>query len=308
MIWFFRLLCLLLFTSTYSQIGGSTTFSFLNLQSSPRINALGGYSPLVIDDDPNLGLFNPALINSSMNSFVSVNYINYYSDINYGSIVFSPHFLNKKNLLFGINYVDYGTFEEADEFGNLIGSFKASEYLFSLGYSKNIYSDDNHFFNMGFNSKMGLSQLYSDFSLAFLVDVSLFYYNTKHRLNTSFLARNWGYHIVSYQDGNTEKLPFELVFSISNKLQHMPLRWSLTLQHLENWDLNFQNSNQTDLFLLNSSPNFGQELLRHVVLGLEFLITKNLNIRFGYNNRKRHEMMILDRKGMVGFSYGFSFK
>ncbi len=48
--------------------------------------------------------------------------------------------------------------------------------------------------------------------------------------------------------------------------------------------------------------------MRHIVLGLEFLITKNLNFRLGYNNRTRNEMMILDRKAMVGFSYGFSFK
>ena len=95
MIWFLRLLCLFMFTSTYSQIGGGATFSFLSLESSPRINSLGGYSSLTIDDDPNLGLFNPALINSSMNSSLSLNYINYYSDINYGSIVFCPKFSDK---------------------------------------------------------------------------------------------------------------------------------------------------------------------------------------------------------------------
>jgi len=308
MIWYFRLLCLFMFTSMYSQIGGGATFSFLNLESSPRINSLGGYSSLTIDDDPNLGLFNPALINSSMNSFLSLNYINYYSDINYGSIVFCPKFSNKEQLLFAVKYVDYGVFEETDQFGNLIGNFNASEYLFSLGFSKRIYNNETNFFTIGLNSKIGLSQLYTDFSLAFLVDLSLLYYNTKSNIYTSFLARNLGYQIIPYTDGNTEKMPFELIFSISNQLQHMPLRWSLSLQHFENWNLNFENTNQTDEFFLNSNQNLGNEFLRHVVLGLEFLITKNFNIRFGYNNRNRYEMMILDRKAMVGFSYGFSFK
>ena len=159
-----------------------------------------------------------------------------------------------------------------------------------------------------FYSKIGLSQLYSDFSLACLADFSLLYYNSKNLIKTSFLVRNVGYQIIPYTEGNTEKLPFELTLSFSNKLKYMPLRWSVSLQHLENWDLNFENSNQNDDFLLNYNSNIGDEFLRHVVLGLEFLITKNLNIRFGYNNRKRHEMMILDRKAMVGFSYGFSFK
>ena len=308
MIWFLRLLCFFMFLSTYSQIGGGATFSFLSLESSPRINSLGGYSSLTIDDDPNLGLFNPALINSSINSSLSVNYINYYSDINYGSIVFCPKFSNKEQLLFAIKYVDYGFFEETDQFGNLIGNFNASEYLFSLGSSKTIYNNENNFFKIGLNSKIGLSQLYSDFSLAFLVDFSLLYYNSTSNIYTSFLARNLGYQIVPYTEGNTEKMPFELIFSISNQLEHMPLRWSLSLQHFESWDLDFENSSQTDELFLNSNQNLGNEFLRHVVLGLEFLITKNFNIRFGYNNRKRYEMMILDRKAMVGFSYGFSFK
>ena len=308
MIWFFRIFCFFILTSSFSQIGGGSSFSFLNLESSPRINSLGGYAPLVIDDDPNLGLFNPSLINPSMHSFLSVNYINYYSDINYGSLVFCPKFLNKNSFLFGIKYVDYGIFDEADEFGNLIGSFNASEYLFSLGSAIVLYNDGNNAFKMGLSSKIGLSQLYSDFSLACFADFSLLYYNSKKFIKTSFLVRNVGYQIIPYTEGNTEKLPFELALSFSNKLKHMPLRWSVSLQHLENWNLNFENSNQTDDFLLNSNSNIGDEFLRHIVLGLEFLITKNLNIRFGYNNRKRHEMMILDRKAMVGFSYGFSFK
>ena len=46
----------------------------------------------------------------------------------------------------------------------------------------------------------------------------------------------------------------------------------------------------------------------HCVFSGEFLISKNLNIRFGYNNRRRSEMVILDRKAMVGFAFGFGFK
>ena len=51
----------------YPQIGGASTFEFLNLNTSPRIIALGGYITSVIDEDINNGIYNPALINSSMN-------------------------------------------------------------------------------------------------------------------------------------------------------------------------------------------------------------------------------------------------
>ena len=48
--------------------------------------------------------------------------------------------------------------------------------------------------------------------------------------------------------------------------------------------------------------------MRHIVLGAEFLIHKNASILFGYNNRRRFEMIIEDRKALVGFSCGVSFK
>ena len=35
---------------------------------------------------------------------------------------------------------------------------------------------------------------------------------------------------------------------------------------------------------------------------------KNVNVFIGYNNRRRYEMIIQDRKVMVGFSTGISFK
>lgn len=300
----------ILFISTISvaQIGGSYSFSFLNLESSPRINSLGGYSPILIDDDPNLALFNPALINSSMNSLVSLNYVNYYSDINYGSIVYKPVISSNFHFLSGIRYVDYGFFEETDEFGNIIGQFNASEYLFSLGSSKVLFKDNHHLLSFGISTKFALSHLYTDFSLAYLMDISLLYINYKSRIHSSILVRNIGYQLVKYRDGNSENLPFELLLSVSNKLEHMPLRWTVSFQHLENWNLNFENLNHADELLLENKTNFGDELMRHIVLGLEFLLSDNLNFRFGYNNRTRNEMMILDRKAMVGFSYGFCFK
>ena len=305
---YLRFVFFLICSASIAQIGGGSTFSFLNLESSPRINSLGGYAPIVIDDDPNLALFNPSLINASMNSFVSLNYVNYYADINYGSIAFMPKISSKFQILSGIKYVDYGFFEETDEFGNIIGQFNASEYLFSLGSSKVLFNEGNNLLNIGLSTKVALSQLYTDFSLAFLIDFSLLYVNSHKRINTSLLVRNFGYQLIKYNNGNLENLPFELLFSISNKLEHMPLRWTLSFQHLENWNLNFENLNQSEEILTEDKANFGEEFMRHIVLGLEFFITKNLNFRLGYNNRTRNEMMILDRKAMVGFSYGFSFK
>ena len=54
--------------------------------------------------------------------------------------------------------------------------------------------------------------------------------------------------------------------------------------------------------------SFGYDILRHVVFGAELLLHKNINFLFGYNSRERLEMIIDNRKGLVGFSCGVVFK
>ena len=57
-----------------------------------------------------------------------------------------------------------------------------------------------------------------------------------------------------------------------------------------------------------NNDNIGYHILSHIVLGAELLLHKNVNLLFGYNNRTRFEMLIEDRKGLVGFSCGFLIK
>ena len=86
-----RKLCCLLLVLCYvcnsnAQIGGSSSFEFLSLRTSPKTIALGGYLTAAIDSDLNNGIYNPSLINSKMDSKMTLNYINYYSDISYGEV------------------------------------------------------------------------------------------------------------------------------------------------------------------------------------------------------------------------------
>jgi hypothetical protein len=50
------------------------------------------------------------------------------------------------------------------------------------------------------------------------------------------------------------------------------------------------------------------KVMRHVVLGAEVLLTKNFNLRIGYNYKRRQELQIEDKTGGVGFSWGFGLK
>jgi hypothetical protein len=53
---------------TYAQVGGESTYQFLNLVSSPRQAALGGKVLTNVDFDVTQALYNPATINVEMDN------------------------------------------------------------------------------------------------------------------------------------------------------------------------------------------------------------------------------------------------
>ena len=59
------------------QIGGESTYQFLEITNSARIAALGGTQIAINDSaDLNLPFHNPAVLHKNMNNRVLVNYIN----------------------------------------------------------------------------------------------------------------------------------------------------------------------------------------------------------------------------------------
>jgi hypothetical protein len=121
--------------------------------------------------------------------------------------------------------------------------------------------------------------------------------------------RNLGFQIKTYA-GAREPMPFELLFGVSTKLEHAPLRWSITWAHLENWDMSYEDleSNNLNGESVVSSYSFRDNLVSHLHLGMEFLFSTNFNLRFGYNFKRRQELALELFKHNVGMSWGFTMK
>ena len=66
------------FYNVNAQIGGQSTYAFLNLENSARIAALGGASPVALDDDLSLAIANPSLIRSSMDQQLTFSFVDYF--------------------------------------------------------------------------------------------------------------------------------------------------------------------------------------------------------------------------------------
>lgn len=297
-----------------AQIGGNSTYQFLNVPVSSRVGAMGGSALSIRDDDPNLTLNNPSLLTQPMSSSVTLTYLNYFADINYGYVSYIHDFKKWGTFSGGLNYIDYGKFLETDAGGNEFGNFTAGEYAFVLGWGKSIDS----LFSIGANLKPIYSNLYEYHSFGLAMDLAATYYNPKSNIGASVVVRNIGSQLTTYVEGaEREPIPFEIQAGVSKKLKYVPIRLSIDLVQLQNWNLAYNDST----YLTNTNKkltdeekvernqtSIWSEAFRHVVVGTEIIPSKSFSVRFGLNIKRRAELGLDDRAGLAGLSWGLGFR
>lgn len=294
-----------------AQIGGDNTYEVLGLTSSPRIAGMGGDFLAIYDNDISLASTNPSLINPGLHNNLGVNFVNYFSGINYGEATFSRSFNNAGSFAATMQYIDYGSFDYADETGARSGQFYAGESVLNLGWGRQL--DTN--FMIGASLKFIYSSLETYNSFGMGVDVAGSYVSNDRSFAISLIAKNIGRQITSYDNSNNEPLPFELQVGLTKKLNHLPFRYSIIYNNLEKWDLLYDDpaSQNYDPISGEETENSGIEqfadnFMRHIVIGGELLIGKNISLQGGYNYKRRKEMTIPDKTALVGFSWGLGIR
>lgn len=297
-------------SQTVAQIGGTHTYDFLNLINSARVASFGGDVIAINDNDLNLTYHNPALLNPEMNQDIVLNYINYFTDINYGYAAYATSLKSNGMFSGGIQYINYGNFIAADEKGIITGEFKAAEYAINLIYSRPIDSS----FYFGVNVKPIISTLEKYTSIGIAADFGVLYRNSDNLFNAALVVKNLGAQLKGYTS-ERENLPFNIQLGVSQKLRHAPLRFSVTFDHLEKPDLTYdvpESQSNADPFFEEPEESkidkLADQVMRHIILGVEFSPLENLYIRAGYNYRRRKEMLIESKTSTIGFSWGFGVK
>jgi hypothetical protein len=298
---FYIFLISLLVSASKAQTGGDNIYEFLNLTHSGLIASLGGTNVSLRTDNLNLAYYNPALLSTGMDRSLTLNYVNYFAGINYGLAMYSRSYPRYGNFAAGLTYLNYGSFTEADPAGLITGSFRASEYALSLIYSREIDS----LFTAGINLKPVLSHLEKYTSFGFAFDLGASFHSRSGLFSAGLTIRNIGLELTTYAGEERQKLPFEIQAGFSQKLAHAPLRFSLTLRHLEKFDLTYQYSDTTSSNEYIQSSEFLENTLRHFIIGAELIPHKNFYISAGYNYQRRKELQIDSKVSTVGFSWGF---
>jgi hypothetical protein len=302
------LLLLFIALSTYAQEGGNNTFEFLNLVPSARAAALGGNAVATPVDDLSLIWQNPALLRKSMHSQLQLSFADYFDGISFGQVGYASDFNSFGTAAATVHFINYGSFTRTDDAANDLGTFSSGEYALSLSYGKALDS----LFYIG----ASLKGVYSEFDIynssALLADVGAIYLSRDKSFCTALVFHNAGRQLTYYND-KAEPMPFEVQLGFTKQLPKAPFRLGVSYQNLEKFNITYEDPNIPEIDPLTGEPNdksisFTKKFIRHFIFNTEVLFTKNFNVRIGYNFKRRSELSIESKRGMVGLTGGFGIK
>tara|TARA_B110000003_G_scaffold276517_1_gene323503 strand:+ start:112 stop:1131 length:1020 start_codon:yes stop_codon:yes gene_type:complete len=299
---------LLLETASFSQVGGESIFQFLNINSSSRQIALGGEA-LTLINDVNQPNWNPSVINPELDKQLSLNYTSYLAGISIGSASYSQVINRRFGAIHGsIKYLNYGILIEADENGNETGTFQANDIALSIGYAFNLPWTNIY---MGVNGKLINSTISNFTSNGIATDVAVLYYSPYKSYAFTLVARNIGTQVKSF-DGENEKIPFKVAIGGSYKLKYVPLKWHVTMDNLQKWNIAVPNptyqTSDLEGVVTKEKISFLKNAIRHIVIGAEFFPDSPINLRAGYNFRRSSELRLQNARSFSGISFGFGIK
>ena len=148
-------------------------------------------------------------------------------------------------------------------------------------------------------------------SIGGAIDIGALFIDERNDVNWALVVRNIGTQFTSYS-GVNEKLPLEVLIGVSQQVENVPIRWHLTLENLQQWNIAFSNparavgsidggSTPEKVSVINNA-------LRHVIIGAELFPKKSFNLRIGYNFRRGEELSVLEQRTFAGMSFGFGLK
>lgn len=307
------LIGILLSFSGIAQIGGKSTYQFLNSITSAKVASLGGYAIAVPLADHEMAYFNPALIDSTLDEELNLNYVNYFADINFGFAGYGRTVKNYGTFVTSVKYIDYGNFLLTDETSAINGEFRPGETALTLGWANSFRTN----FRYGINVKFVMSNFYTYNSFGALVDFGGTYSKPDKGFKAAVVIKNIGSQIITYTPGNYEPMPFEIQLGASQKLKHAPFRFSANFHNLEVLNYYYVSPNDLETSSLFGADigeekqiNIAEAVFRHFTVGAEVLLSENLNVRIGYNHQRRSELKLRtgSKYGAVGFNFGCAVK
>ncbi|MBO6793021.1 MAG: type IX secretion system protein PorQ [Balneolaceae bacterium] len=260
-----------------AQSNTSSVYRFLQVTPSAKVAAQGGNHVGLFDANSGVLFLNPAYLDESSQHHINATFVNYLADARYGFVNYALHAPKVGTIGVGIRFAGYGDLTEYDVDGNSMGALNANDLALTSALSTQLSPKLRAGASVDF-----VHSSYGDFnSSALMGSAGLYYLDVDARFSAGISVRNLGDQINYYND-TREELPFDVSVGFSKKPDRFPFQLSLTLQQLNNWELDVP-GDQSDETIVDN-------LYRHVILGAEATLSRQFFLRFGYN-RWQHELV-----------------
>ena len=290
----FTLYISLLCAFSLSAQEGKSTFDFLQLPNSVRANALGGTNISIVENDLSLVNQNPAFLGQEMDLTISAGYLSYIADIGMGNILFAKALGERSAWGVGFLYTNYGKMLETNSESMILGDLKAADICGNIFFSRDLTER----IRGGVTAKFVYSDYAHNTSIGLGVDLGLSYYNPDKNFSVGLTGKNLGRQVKAYETELTN-LPWEIQFGISQKLANAPIRYSITGVQLNRWKT---------YNLQGEKDAFTTTFFKHLVFGVEFLLSENFWAGVGYNVKRSADMNLNEGNKFSGFSIGAGLK
>ncbi|MGN6293400.1 MAG: type IX secretion system protein PorQ [Chitinophagaceae bacterium] len=287
-------------------LGGNSVFSFLKLPNTPQLSAMGGVNVSSVSNDVGLAFNNPALLSPAMHTQMNTVFNSFYDGIDAYHLSLGYHHAKlNTTFLWGLNYLNYGTLSQTDAAGNLLGSFRPTDWVMQVSASRRYLQR----WQYGMTVKFIHSNYGQYRSSGIAADVGVLYHDTANALSVSVVAKNMGTQLKKYDGTDPDDLPFDLQAGLSKRLENSPFGFSITAHHLHQFDLSYNDTvfNNSNGFRNGSGKFSFDKLFRHFVLAANIYLGDKVELAMGYNYLRRKELNIGNSgNGLTGFSMGVS--
>lgn len=282
---------------------GSSGYNFLDITSSARIYGLGGVNISTVDDNLEVSDQNPGLLGPEMSGQFALSYSRYFSDSNIAGIRYSHSAGELGAWAVGISYMGYGDIKSTDVSGAELGSFSPKDVTFSGSYA--------HDLSERWRGGFTIRGVYSSYDIytawAIATDLGVNYYDPDRDFSFSAVVANLGGQVKKFDERSTS-LPTDVRLGITKGLVNVPFRFSVTAWHLTRWNLPYYKSVDADSGEeLVKKDSFFSNLMRHLVLGVDFVPSDRFYISLGYNYKTHTDMARYSRSFLSGWSVGAGF-
>lgn len=274
-----------------AQTRSGAAMEFMDVPQVTRLSGSGGMHVASGATCPAMVFHNPACVADSASGIVGLTVAPVTEGIFYASTAYTYELQNIGTLTAGLLHANYGEFDRTDSEGAEMGTFSAHETALYLSLSRRLAP----WLRLGATFKPAFSKMDDETAVALAMDFGANLTFADGRMNVGAVIRNAGALVKRYTPGDTRKsLPLDVKVTLAYKPEHAPFRFLLTAKDLT----------ELDLTTSGQKIDVGDNILRHMLIGLEFVPMRAFYFSVGYDQRRRREMTDSEAGGMAGISWG----